>query len=134
MRISDWSSDVCSSDLARPSAKGSSRPISSRFSGSSGAVWGADAKDSGRKPPPRAIASTRLTGAKPASAARSDIIVASARDHDLARRGHLADDLHHALLRIVDVGALDHRHLAHFVADRFRGALDRKSTRLNSSP
>src|SRR3546814_186764 len=75
------------------------------------------------KPPRPAMAAVRAIGENPLSARWSDIVVGSARDHDIAVRRHLADDLHDRFLRLVDVAALDHRHLAHLVADGFAGAL-----------
>src|SRR3546814_17258886 len=69
------------------------------------------------------MAAVRAIGENPLSARWSDIVVGSARDHDIAVRRHLADDLHDRFLRLVDVAALDHRHLAHLVAAGFAGAL-----------
>src|SRR3546814_1362299 len=69
------------------------------------------------------MAAVRAIGENPLSARWSDIVVGSARDHDIAVRRHLADDLHDRFLRLVDVAALDHRHPAHLVADGFAGAL-----------
>src|SRR3546814_13106102 len=79
---------------------------------------GAETKDSGRKPPRPPIAAVSAIGANPFSARRSDIVVGSARDHDLARRRHLADALHDRHLRILDVAALSPRTPGHFFSDR----------------